>query len=138
MAIDTTELLHKLSKASNIKEFINEHEQEFRNITWQEFLNDIIREKKISPTDVAKRSGQGEYVYKVIRGERKPSRDVCIAMSMGMSLTLDDTQLLLRVFKCAMLDPRDKRDSIIMYSIKEGHSIEQANDLLYDMEQQTL
>ena len=59
-------------------------------------------------------------------------------MSVGMNLTLDETQLLLRVFKWAMLDPRDKRDSIIMYSIKEGHSIEQANDLLYDMEQQTL
>lgn len=138
MSLNTTQLLNKLSTATDIKAFVSEHEQEFRNITWQEFLNDIIREKNISPTDVAKRSGQGEYVYKVIRGERKPSRDVCIAMSMGMNLTLDETQLLLRVFKWAMLDPRDKRDSIIIYSIKEGHSIEQANDLLYDMEQQTL
>ncbi len=138
MAIDTTELLHKLSKTSNIKDFINEYEQEFRNITWQEFLNDIISEKKISPADVAKRSGQGEYVYKVIRGERKPSRDVCIAMSIGMGLSLDESQLLLRVFKWAILDPRDKRDSIIMYSLKEKHTIEQTNDLLYDMEQQTL
>ena len=138
MAIDTTELLHKLSKTSNIKDFINEYEQEFRNITWQEFLSNIIGEKKISSSDVAKRSGQGEYVYKVIRGERKPSRDVCIAMSIGMSLTLDETQLLLRVFKWAILDPRDKRDSIIMYSLKEKHTIDQTNDLLYDMEQQTL
>lgn len=138
MAIDTTELLHKLSKTSNIKDFINEYEQEFRNITWQEFLTDIINEKKIYPADIAKRSGQGEYVYKVIRGERKPSRDVCIAMSIGMGLSLDESQLLLRIFKWAILDPRDKRDSIIMYSIKEKRSIEQTNDLLDDMEQQAL
>ena len=135
MSLNTTQLLNKLSSTTDIKAFISEYEHEFRNITWQEFLSDIISEKKISPSDVAKRSGQGEYVYKVIRGERKPSRDVCIAMSVGMNLTLDETQLLLRVFKWAMFDPRDKRDSIIMYSIKEGHSIEQANDLLYDMEQ---
>lgn len=138
MSLNTTQLLNKLSSATDIKAFISEYEQEFRSITWQEFLNDIIREKAISSTDVAKRSGQGEYVYKVIRGERKPSRDVCIAMSIGMALTLDETQLLLRVFKWAILDPRDKRDSIIMYSLKEKHTIDQTNDLLYDMEQQTL
>lgn len=138
MSLNTTQLLNKLSSATDIKAFISEYEQEFRNITWQEFLNDLISEKKISPADVAKRSGQGEYVYKVIRGERKPSRDVCIAMSIGMGLSLDESQLLLRVFKWAILDPRDKRDSIIMYSLKEKHTIEQTNDLLYDMEQQTL
>ena len=138
MSLNTTQLLNKLSNAKDIKAFIIEYEQEFRNITWQEFLTDIINEKKIYPADIAKRSGQGEYVYKVIRGERKPSRDVCIAMSIGMALSLDESQLLLRVFKWAILDPRDKRDSIIMYSIKEKRSIEQTNDLLYDMEQQTL
>ena len=138
MSLNTTQLLNKLSNAKDIKAFIIEYEQEFRNITWQEFLSNIIGEKKISSSDVAKRSGQGEYVDKVIRGERKPSRDVCIAMSIGMGLTLDETQLLLRVFKWAVLDPRDRRDSIIMYSLKEKHSIEQTNDLLYDMEQQTL
>jgi len=138
MSLNTTQLLNKLSSATDIKAFISEYEQEFRNITWQEFLNDLISEKKISPADVAKRSGQGEYVYKVIRGERKPSRDVCIAVSIGMGLSLDESQLLLRVFKWAILDQRDKRDSIIMYSLKEKHTIEQANDLLYDMEQQTL
>ena len=101
-------------------------------------MTDIINEKKIYSADIAKRSGQGEYVYKIIRGERKPSRDVCIAMSIGMGLSLDESQLLLRIFKWAILDPRDKRDSIIMYSIKEKRSIEQTNDLLDDMEQQAL
>ena len=123
MSLNTTQLLNKLSNAKDIKAFIIEYEQEFRNITWQEFLSNIIGEKKISSSDVAKRSGQGAYVYKVIRGERKPSRDVCIAMSIGMGLTLDETQLLLRVFKWAVLDPRDRRDYIIMYSLKEKHTI---------------
>ena len=60
MSLNTTQLLNKLSSATDIKAFISEYEQEFRNITWQEFLSDIISEKKISPADVAKRSGQGE------------------------------------------------------------------------------
>ena len=138
MAIDTTELLHKLSTAKDIKFFLNEYEQEFRSISFSEFLNDIIYDKELTPAEVAKKSGQGEYVYKVIRGERKPSRDVTIAIAVGMTLSLDETQLLLRIAKWAMLDPRDKRDSIIIYSIKEKHTIDQLNDLLFDMEQQTL
>lgn len=138
MAIDTTELLHKLSTAKDIKFFLNEYEQEFRSISFSEFLNDIIYDKELTPAEVAKKSGQGEYVYKVIRGERKPSRDVIIAIAVGMTLSLDETQLLLRIAKWAMLDPRDKRDSIIIYSIKEKHTIDQLNDLLFDMEQQTL
>lgn len=138
MAIDTTELLHKLSTAKDIKFFLNEYKQEFRSISFSEFLNDIIYDKELTPAEVAKKSGQGEYVYKVIRGERKPSRDVIIAIAVGMTLSLDETQLLLRIAKWAMLDPRDKRDSIIIYSIKEKHTIDQLNDLLFDMEQQTL
>ena len=138
MAIDTTELLHKLSTAKDIKFFLNEYEQEFRSISFSEFLNDIIYDKELTPAEVAKKSGQGEYVYKVIRGERKPSRDVIIAIAVGMTLSLDETQLLLRIAKWAMLDPRDKRDSIIIYYIKEKHTIDQLNDLLFDMEQQTL
>ena len=138
MAIDTTELLHKLSTAKDIKFFLNEYEQEFRSISFSEFLNDIIYDKELTPAEVAKKSGQGEYVYKVIRGERKPSRDVIIAIAVGMTLSLDETKLLLRIAKWAMLDPRDKRDSIIIYSIKEKHTIDQLNDLLFDMEQQTL
>ena len=133
MAIDTTELLHKLSTAKDIKFFLNEYEQEFRSISFSEFLNDIIYDKELTPAEVAKKSGQGEYVYKVIRGERKPSRDVIIAIAVGMTLSLDETQLLLRIAKWAMLDPRDKRDSIIIYSIKEKHKIDQLNDLLFDM-----
>ena len=103
MAIDTTELLHKLSTAKDIKFFLNEYKQEFRSISFSEFLNDIIYDKELTPAEVAKKSGQGEYVYKVIRGERKPSRDVIIAIAVGMTLSLDETQLLLRIAKWAML-----------------------------------
>lgn len=138
MSINTTQLLHKLSCANDIKAFISEYENEFHTITPTEFINDIIIERNIAPADVMKNSGQGDYVYKVIRGERKPSRDILIAISIGMKLSVDETQLLLRISKWAILDARDKRDSIIIYSIKEKKTFNELNDLLYEMGQQTL
>ncbi|MBQ8249021.1 MAG: helix-turn-helix transcriptional regulator [Clostridia bacterium] len=138
MNIDTKELLNRLSKAENIKEFIDEHEAEFLSISFTEYLGEALNHKNMILSEVAKASGQGEYVYKVFRGERKPSRDVVLAIAIGMKMNTDETTLLLRIAKLAALDPRDKRDSIILYSLKEGHEIDKVNDLLYEMNEQTL
>ena len=138
MIIDTKQLLNQLSKAKDIHKFIEEYEQEFLNLSPFDFMNEMLAKKGVSPAEIAKKSGQGEYVYKVFRGERHPSRDVVLAIAVGMGLGIEETQLLLRISKLASLDPRDKRDSIILYSIKEKHKIEQLNDLLYELNEQTL
>lgn len=138
MNIDTKQLLNKISQAKDMHQFIEQYEEEFLCITPLEYLKEILAQKNMTPSEVAKRSGQGEYVYKVFRGERKPSRDVLIAIGIGMQLTVDEVQLLLRSARFARLDPRNKRDSIILYSFKEKQTIEQINDLLYEFRQPTL
>lgn len=138
MNIDTKELLHRLSVSDDIKEFINNNENEFINITYTDFLNSILAKKNISIASVAKKSGQGDYVYKVLNGERKPSRDVLIAIAFGLQLSLDETQLLLRISKNATLDPRDRRDSVMIYGITEHLSVDKLNDLLFEMKFNTL
>ena len=61
-----------------------------------------------------------------------------IAIAVGMELEINQTQFLLRLSKLAALDPRDKRDSIIIYSLKEKQGIEQLNDLLFELGEATL
>lgn len=138
MNIDTKELLHRLSESDDIKKFIDDNENEFINVKCTDFLNSILAQKCISIASVAKRSGQGDYVYKVLNGERRPSRDVLISIAFGMQLSLDETQLLLRISKNAILDPRDRRDSVIIYGIKEQLLVEKLNDLLFEMNFNTL
>lgn len=138
MNIDTKELLHRLTTSNDIKGFIDNNENEFINIKYTDFLNSVLAQKDISIASVAKKSGQGDYVYKVLNGERKPSRDVLISIAFGMQLSLDETQLLLRISKNAMLDPRDKRDSIIIYAINEQFPADKLNELLFEMKFSTL
>ena len=138
MSIDTTQLLHRLSEARDIKTFLEENEQEFHQVTTAELLGAYAEQNGLSVSAIADRSGHGEYVYKVFRGERKPSRDVLIAIAFGMALTIDQTQLLLRITKMSGLDPRDPRDSILLYALKNKKSIMETNDLLYELKQQTL
>lgn len=138
MSISTTELLNRLTKSDDVKQFIDKYENEFLELSFTEFLNELLVKNDLSLSTVVKRSGQSDYVYKVFRGERKPSRDITLAIAIGMSLTLDETQLLLRVAKLAALDPRDKRDSVIIYGLNEKLEIVQINDLLYELNEATL
>ena len=71
-----------------------------------------------------------EYVYKIFNGERNAKRDTLVAISFGMHLTFEETQLLLRIAKFAILDSRDRRDGIIIYALMHGLSIFECDDLL--------
>ena len=137
MNISTTELLNRLTQTNDINTFVDEYEKEFMTLSGTEFLNELLTDKKLSLAEVVKRSGQSDYVYKVFRGERKPSRDILIAIAVGMGLSVDETQLLLRVSKLAVLDPRDRRDSVIIYGLKEELEIAKINDLLYELDEPT-
>ena len=74
-----------------------------------------MNEKNITVAQVAKNSGIGEYVYKIFNGERNAKRDTLVAISFGMHLTFEETQLLLR---------------IIIYALMHGLSIFECDDLL--------
>ncbi|MGN0156821.1 MAG: helix-turn-helix domain-containing protein, partial [Lachnospiraceae bacterium] len=132
MSIETKELINRILQEKDISTYLEKYENELITISPAELLNTYISQKDMKVSEVAKASGQGEYVYKVFNGERKPSRDILIAISFGLKLSMDEVQLLLRVFGYAMLDPRNKKDSIIIYSIKSKKSVEELNDLLFD------
>ena len=126
----TDELLKELKNAKDIQAFLDSHEQEFISETPVDYLNYIIQSRKTSVAEVAKNSGVGNYVYKVFNNERKPSRDVMIAIALGIGLSLEEAQLLLRISKFAILDSRDKRDSVIIYGFVNHLTVFKVDDLL--------
>ena len=61
---------------------------------------------------------------------KEMQNDTLVAISFGMHLTFEETQLLLRIAKFAILDSRDRRDGIIIYALMHGLSIFECDDLL--------
>ena len=131
MAAITDELLKALKNAKDIQSFFNKNEDKFIKETPSSFLNHIIDTKGMTVAQVVKVSGSNEYVYKVFNGTRKPSRNILITVAFGVELSFEETQLLLRISKQAVLDSRDKRDSIIIYGLINHLSIYEVDDLLY-------
>lgn len=126
----TEDLLNELRNATDIKGFLDSHENEFIKETPVSFLNYMIKSKNMTVAKVADASGSGEYVYKIFNNTRKPSRNVLIAISLGIGLSLEEVQLLLRISKLAILDSRDKRDSVIIYGFVNHLSVFEVDDLL--------
>ena len=138
MNIETQELLNRLETEDDIALFFKENEGEFLTIDLRELLNELVAHKELKLSDIVRKSGQGDYVYKVFNGDRKPSRDILIGIAIGMNLTFKETQFVLRITKQAALDPRDKRDSILIYSINTGLEYPKVNDLLSEMNEKSI
>ena len=126
----TQKLLEGLKNADDIKTFLDLHEQEFLSQTLTDYLNELMTDKNITVAKIAKNSGIGEYVYKIFSGERRATRDVLISVAFGMELSIEETQLLLRIAKFAVLDSREKRDSVIIYALAHKMTVFECDDLL--------
>lgn len=134
----TEELLNLIQKASDIEYYIKENESEMLSLSLDVYLSKLLEEKNLKIADVMAKSEQGDYIYKVFKNQRKASRDILISIAIGMELDINQAQKLLRISKNARLDPREKRDSVIIYAITNNISVCELNDILYDIGERTL
>lgn len=69
-------------------------------------------------------------IYRILKKERNPGRNVILRMAIAMALSFDETQLLLKSGNCALLSASRDRDLIIMHGIKHGLDYEAINEEL--------
>jgi len=96
-------------------------------------LDSLLKQKGLIIADVVRGSQLNrKYVYQIFSGEKTPSRDKLIALAFGLQLTADETQTMLKLAGYRELYVRDARDTIILYALQHGKTIENTDDLLYD------
>lgn len=134
----TDELLNNIKDTISIEDFIKKNNSEYHNISVNEFLKNKLKEKKLKISQISVSSCLGDYVYKVFNGTRKANRDVYIAIGISMRLTYNELQLLLRLAKYLMLDPRDVRDSIFLYAISKNLTVLETNEILFNCDKELL
>lgn len=138
MKKSTDELLNNIKSTISIEDFIKENKEEYLSISVDEYLKKLLHEKHIKISQISLNSCLGDYVYKVFNGKRKAARDIYIAIGIAMELTYNEFQFLLRLAKYSMLDPRDARDSIILYAISNKLNVMETNEILYNCHKEIL
>lgn len=126
----TDNMKKAVMQANNLSEFIFEA-SDFNVKNISEYLNKLISDSIMSKSDIIKKSNLDRtYAYHILNGTRIPSRDKLIALAVGMNLTVDETDELLKVSRNMPLYPRDKRDAIIIFFIKSGKNVIELNEAL--------
>lgn len=133
--IKTTFLLQELKESTSIYEYLKANHGLFAETAFSEYLNQIIRNNKISKAELVSKSGLSKsYAYALLSGERKPStRNRVISLAFCVNATLDETQNLLAFSEFHILSPKVQRDSAVIFALEQGLDYYQLLDLLFDL-----
>jgi len=135
----TSDLLDELNQSSHIDQYLKNNNEHLIDQTVSIYLCNMLEEKKLSKSDVIKKSDINEiYGYQIFSGKRTPSRNKLISICIGAEFTLEETNEVLKVAGFSPLYPKIKRDSIIIFGIQNSYPIWQINESLYDHQLQSL
>ena len=135
----TGELEEALSSKMKLSEFLKENQSEFIDADIAGILSGKVKEKNIPKADLARRSGMSEiYLHQILAGRRVPSRDRLIGLCLGMGCTVEETREIMRDCRCAGLYARDRRDAVIIYAFHQKWTLNQLNDVLFEIEEESL
>lgn len=110
------------------------------NKNLSEYLSDLVAERKLTKAEVIRKAELGEsYAYQMFSGVKTaPKRDKLICLSIGMGLSVKETNSLLKLAGLLPLYPRAKRDSIIIMNMNAHKSVIEINEALFEEKEETL
>lgn len=140
MQKSTTELLNELKNFDSFKEYEKINKNSMINKTLSQYLCDLLEEKHLKKSDVIRKGELNEsYAYQMFSGVKStPSKDKLICLSIGMDLSVDETNSLLKLAGLSPLYPRIKRDSVIIINMNNKKSVVEINEELYNEGEETL
>lgn len=138
----TTENLNSILKnTKDIGQFMEDNESHFAERNLGAYLHKLLKEKNMKKSDVFKRAGgviSASYGYDIFNNNRKPTRNIVIALCFGLGLNPDEANHLLNYASLGILYPRIRRDSIIIFALSNNIDIDKCNYLLMDSGEETI
>ena len=136
---NTIDLSRGLMSEPNLESYLAQNQEFFSREDITQELNQFYQRTGLTKAALARRAGMSEvYLHQVFSGRRKPSRDRLLCICIGMSVSLEETQRLLKRAAYARLYPKHKRDAIISYGILHHTPLGEINDKLFSENEKTL
>ena len=134
MKKSTEELLQALQNKKTYEAFFEEEIGELIFTSVSEYLEVLLREKRLQKSEVIMRGNLDKnYAYQIFNGHKtNPSRNKILMLAFGMGLSLAETRKLLKIASLSDLYVRSPRDSIIMFCLSKGYSLITCNEYLND------
>lgn len=133
----TEEVLQELLDAPSLDAFVDG--REFPAETLVGFLGRMLEKKHLKRSLVVRMADLNEtFGFQIFTGARNPSRDKVLQIAFAMALTLRETNRALRAAGTSSLNPKCRRDAIIIFCIGQGCSLQKVNEELYRLGEETV
>lgn len=133
MKKSTTELLKELEQCDEFRTFRGANASAFSDRTIADCVNDLVATKGLKKADVIRRSGLSEpYAYQIFSGYRVPERTKLISLAVGMRLSFEEVQTLLKQAGYATLYAKNEFDCVVIFGICKNMSVMDINAMLYE------
>lgn len=135
----TTQLLKELENFNTFEEYENANRDSMINKNLSEYLTDLLNERHLTKAEVIRKAELSDgYAYQIFSGlKTAPKRDKLICL-IGMGLSVNETNSVLKIAGLSPLYPKIKRDSIIIINMNNNKSVVEINEALYNEGEDTL
>ncbi|MGI6689208.1 MAG: hypothetical protein ACOX6Y_12840 [Christensenellales bacterium] len=97
----------------------------------REYFSEMLESRGLQTGEVVRRAElDKDFGRQILKGERVGRRDYYIQLAFGMGLTVEETQSMLSFLGIGALYALRKRDAAVMYALREGYSLLDAQLLL--------
>lgn len=118
--INTNTLMKRLFKAADLDTYLQGNDSNLQPPDFYSLLKSYSERRKMLPARVIEQAQiERTYGHQLFNGTRRPSRDKVLQLAVGLGLSVDETQRLLRAAGKSQLYPRLKRDAVILYGIQK-------------------
>ena len=99
----------------------------------------MLEKKHLERARVVRMADLNETIrYQIFTGARNPSRNKVLQLAFAMALSLRETDRALTAAGASTLDPKCRRDAIIIFCIDHGCSLQKVNEELYRLGEETV
>jgi len=131
--IKTDELEKIIRESANLQDFTDQIHTTSNTKTVPDYLHELLTNKEITSQQIIQQINFSKsYYYKVLNGEKNPSRDILLQLAILLNCTIEETTKLLKYGKFAPLYVKDHRDAIIYFGLSKGLTLIEINHLLDD------
>jgi len=118
--VNTNTLMKRLFKASDLDAYMQGNDGYLQAPDFSALLKRYCEQREMLPAHVIEQSQiERTYGHQLFNGTRRPSRDKVLQLALGLGLSVDETQRLLRAAGKSQLYPRLKRDAVILYGLQK-------------------
>lgn len=138
----TDEVLKILNSVNSVSE-LNQLSQEVKEmnptLSFAKYIEEHMLSSGITASQLIQKAQiQRNYGYQILNGTKNPGRDKVLSICLALSFDLKETQRALTLAKEAVLYPKCRRDSALIFCINKNLSVMETNELLFNIEEDIL